>query len=223
MKDFSVIIRNKNESRWIGHAIQSALDYFHSPELIVINNKSNDESMEIVRGFRHDPNLEPSIKQYCELKTIDIDEYTPGKALNLGVSLSTNKYICIMSAHTVIRDFNSSYIEKKIIDFPCIFGHQKPIYRGKRITPRYLWSHFSDEDIVNMYSELENRYFLHNAFAIYHRDILIKSPFDEQICGKEDRLWAASLVKSGKNYLYTPQIKADHHYTVAGNTWKGVG
>ena len=223
MNDVSVIIRTRNESRWIGHAIQSALDHFDSPELIVINNKSTDESMEIVRGFRHDPTLEPSVKNYCEVKTKDIDEYTPGKALNLGVSLSTKKYICIMSAHTVIREFNSAYIEKKILDFPCIFGKQKPIYRGKRITPRYLWSHFSENDTINMFSKLEDRYFLHNAFALYIKDILQEIPFDEQISGKEDRLWAANLVKSGKNYLYTPTIKADHHYTVEGNTWKGVG
>ncbi len=223
MENISVIIRNKNEARWIGHAIQSTLEHFDNPELVIIDNNSTDESLEIVRGFRHDPILEPSIRHYCDVVISGIDNYTPGKALNKGISLATNPFICIMSAHTVIKDFNSNYISMMLQKYPCIFGKQVPIYRGKKITPRYLWSHFEDEDVVNMYSSLENRYFLHNAFALYKKEILLEYPFDEQIFGKEDRIWGANLVKSGKSYLYTSKMKADHHYTQAGNTWKGVG
>ena len=31
----SVIIRTKNEARWIGHAIQSVLDNLYKPEIIL--------------------------------------------------------------------------------------------------------------------------------------------------------------------------------------------
>ena len=37
--DITIIIRNKNEERWIGFAIQSALDFFVRPEIIVIDDK----------------------------------------------------------------------------------------------------------------------------------------------------------------------------------------
>jgi len=223
MKNISIVIRNKNESRWIGHAIQSCLDNFFEPELIIINNQSSDESMEIVRSFRHNNALEPSIHNYCELVTANIDNYTPGKALNMGIKLAKNKFICIISAHTVIKKFDSEYILSNLKDFPCIFGKQIPIYRGKKITPRYIWSHFLDKDVVNMYSQLEGRYFLHNAYAIYTKDILEEYPFDEELSGKEDRLWAGKLIEEGKKILYTPRMEAEHHFTTAGNTWKGVG
>ena len=53
----SVIIRNKNEERWIGHSIQSVIDKILRPEIIVVDNNSNDESLNIVRHFVHDPLL----------------------------------------------------------------------------------------------------------------------------------------------------------------------
>ena len=36
--DVSVIIRTKNEERWIGHTIQSVIDQLEKPEIIVIDN-----------------------------------------------------------------------------------------------------------------------------------------------------------------------------------------
>ena len=48
MKDkISVIIRSKNEDRWIGHTIQSILDFLNKPEIIIVDNNSNDETANI--------------------------------------------------------------------------------------------------------------------------------------------------------------------------------
>ena len=80
---FSVIIRVKNEERWIGHAIQSALDFLDGPQIVVVDNKSTDESIDIVRSFRHDPALKLT-KRDTEVAITSISDYTPGKALNLG-------------------------------------------------------------------------------------------------------------------------------------------
>ena len=33
----------------------------HVGEIIIVNHKSNDDSMEIAKSFRHDPSLKPSI------------------------------------------------------------------------------------------------------------------------------------------------------------------
>lgn len=222
MKNVSVIIRNKNESRWIGHTIQSCLEFFDNPQIIVIDNKSTDESMEIVRSFRHDPSLEKSIRNYCEIQIVEIENYSPGRALNLGVLHATFNNICIISAHSVIKKVNTNFLEHSLKKYPCVFGKQIPVYRGKKITPRYLWSHFVDEEVVDMFSGLENRLFLHNAYAFYQAEILKKIPFNEEITGKEDRLWAAALVEQGGHFLYTNQIIAEHHYTPGGNTWKGI-
>ena len=48
----SVIIRNRNEEQHIGFAIQSVLDNFINPEIIVVDNNSTDNSLEIVNLFK---------------------------------------------------------------------------------------------------------------------------------------------------------------------------
>ena len=51
LSNFSVVIRAKNEERWIGHAIQSALDHLSKPEIVIVDNNSTDKTLEIVKFF----------------------------------------------------------------------------------------------------------------------------------------------------------------------------
>ena len=57
MDDFSVIIRVKNEERYLGHAIQSVLDLLYKPEIIIVDNESTDMSSNIWGLFRQDSKL----------------------------------------------------------------------------------------------------------------------------------------------------------------------
>lgn len=74
-----------------------------------------------------------------------------------------------------------------------------------------------------MFSEIEHRYFLHNAFSFYNKQSLLSLPFNETLPGKEDRYWAIDLVNQDKTYLYLPDIEVNHFYTSNGATWKGIG
>jgi glycosyltransferase involved in cell wall biosynthesis len=209
----SVIIRNRNEKEYIGFAIQSVLDNFNDPEIIIVDNDSTDDSMKVVSMFDN-----------ANIKKDRINgAYTPGKSLNYGVTKATYDTILILSAHSQITDMSIEYVEEKLKDNVAVFGKQTPIYRGKKITPRYVWSHFNDKEKVNLFSKIENRQFLHNAFCFYKKDILKKYPFDENLSGKEDRYWAIDRVKDKMNYLYTPKLKANHYWTSNGATWKGLG
>ena len=106
----------------------------------------------------------------------------------------------------------------------AVFGNQTPIYKGKRISKRYIWSHFTNNTTENLYSDIENRHFLHNAFCFYDKEFLIKNPMPEQYAGKEDRYWAKDMVNKGHTYLYDGFYqKCNHFYTSNGATWKGIG
>ena len=85
-----------------------------------------------------------------------------------------------------------------------------------------MWSHFVDQEVINMYSEYEKRYFLHNAVALYKTSFLRDNPFDDQLMGKEDRYWANEMIKAKQTILYDPSMSVKHHYTSNGNTWKGL-
>ena len=222
MDKFSVIIRCKNEERWIGHTIQSCIDLIKEPEIIIIDNNSTDNSMEIARNFAHDPLIE-SDPNYANMLFLNLDDYTPGKAINLGVSKAKNDLIMVISSHCVLTAFNEEKIVSQLNLHSCIFGNQIPYYFGKRIKKRYIWSNFKTEKEINPYSKDESRHFMHNALSCFMKKTLQENPFDEFLQGKEDRYWARDIIKKNRSILYDPSLSCDHHYTQNGNTWKGIG
>lgn len=212
MSNISVIIRNRNEERYIGYSIQSVLDNFDKPEIIVVDNNSTDKSMGIVNTF-----------DFEDIKTYQIDSYTPGKSLNYGVTKCSHDYILILSAHSQIMECNFDKIKYCLKTYCVVGGKQIPIWNGKKISRRYVWSHFIEKDVQNLFSDSENRYFLHNAFCFYKRKFLLKYPMPEQYPGKEDRYWAKEILNKGYDYLYNPDLSVNHFYTGNGATWKGIG
>jgi glycosyltransferase involved in cell wall biosynthesis len=189
---------------------------------VIVDNNSTDKTIDIVKFFAENPNLNNEANNYSKIKIVNIANYSPGRALNLGVKNASKKYIMILSAHCILKKFNEINILKDLEKNACVFGNQIPVWNGKKISKRYLWSHFSNKKTKNMYSELEKRYFLHNALAVYKKDILKKFPFDENLTSKEDRYWANKIIKKKMNFTYEPELIAEHQYTIHGNTWKGI-
>ncbi len=93
----TVLIRCRDEERWIGHSIQSVLDHIEDPEIIVIDNMSTDDSLEVSRQFEH----------HADIKYLSIDQYSPGKSLNEGVKQASYENILIFSAHCVLKSFKT--------------------------------------------------------------------------------------------------------------------
>ena len=221
--DISVILRVRDEERWIGHTIQSCVDFIKKPEIIIVDNNSKDQSIKISNLFKHDTSLEDIDERYCDIKIINIENYSPGRALNIGCSLATRSNLLIISSHCIIKDFDIEYLFKKLNLYPAIFGKQVPYYFGKRLNHKYIWAHFGDKEEENLFSSQEERYFFHNAFSFIRRDYLKKFKFNENLVGKEDRYWINELVKRGDSFLYSNKLSCDHHFTENGNTWRGVG
>ena len=215
MDNISIIIRNRNESEHIGFAIQSCIDHFSKPEIIIVDNNSTDESLHIVNLFKDRTNI----------KVITINDYTPGRSINLGAKHATNDSILVLSAHAQITAIDLEMLNQSFrAGYIAVCGNQTPIYKGKKITKRYIWSHFTTDIVDNLYSDIEDRYFLHNAFCFYNREFLLANPMPEQYPGKEDRFWAKDMVDKGHKYQYNGfHQKCNHFYTSNGATWKGLG
>ena len=214
----SVIVRSRNEERYIGHCIQSITDFIGKPEIIIVDNESTDNTIRIVNRF-----------EYHDITKLHIskNDYTPGRALNMGIKECTGDYIVILSAHCEIVKFDFDIVREKL-DTPsygisAIWGKQIPIWGGKKITRRYMWSNFSDETQENYWCEFENRYFFHNAFSMFKREHLRNYLFDEKWASKEDRYWANDQIEKGFNIFYDPNQEAKHHHTPGGATWMGTG
>ena len=216
MDNISIVIRNRNESEYIGFCLQSIREYFKESEVIIIDNESDDDSLSIVQLFSKDLNI--------KILTLPRNAYSPGSSINLGVKHASNDIVLVLSAHCRLTSFiDVSHVKEMLESNVAVFGNQIPVYKGKKITKRYIWNHFGNEPAVNMFSQIENRYFLHNAFCFYSRDILLANPFDESYSGKEDRFWAIEMVAKGYQYFYLPSIVVEHFWTGNGATWKGLG
>lgn len=214
MDNISIIIRNRNEDTHVGFAIQSCLDHFDKPEIIIVDNNSTDDSLHTVNLF----------KDRTTVKVVNINDYTPGRSINLGVKQATNDIILVLSAHSQITKIDIDQLSSDLNNYIAVFGNQTPIYKGKKISKRYIWSHFTKKRIENMFSIIENRQFLHNAFCFYNRQFLIDNPMPEQYAGKEDRYWAIDMVNKNFKYLYDGKHQTcNHFYTNNGATWKGIG
>jgi rhamnosyltransferase len=212
----SVIVRTKNEEKHIGHCIQSLTDFIGKPEIIIVDNESTDNTIPIINRFEyHD----------IEKITIPKNDYTPGKSLNLGVKQCTEDYVMILSAHCEIVKFDFDQVKEQLDrnGVGAIWGKQTPIWDGKKISRRYMWSNFGDEPQTNYWCESEDRYFFHNAFSIFRTSYLKKYPFDEHYSGKEDRYWANKQIENGFEILYDSEQEVKHHYTPGGATWMGTG
>ena len=65
MKDFSVVIRVGKNEPYVGFAIQSVMDNFEDPEIIVVNNNTDEDTYDILTDF-----------PFTNIKIIDIDKST---------------------------------------------------------------------------------------------------------------------------------------------------
>ena len=212
----SVIVRSRNEERYIGHCIQSITDLVGKPQIIIVDNESTDGTLPIVNRF-----------EYHDVSKLQINknDYTPGKSLNMGVNECNEDYVMILSAHCEIIKFNFNKMKSKLDSngVGAIWGKQTPIWDGKKISRRYMWSNFGDDSQTNYWCESEDRYFFHNAFSMFRTSYLKKYPFDEHYSGKEDRYWANNQIENGFDIYYDSEQEVKHHYTPGGATWMGTG
>ena len=74
---------------------------------------------------------------------MNINNYSPGRALNLGVKNATKKIYINSFGTLYFEKLNEENIIKDLKNNACVFSNQIPVWYGKKITKRYLWSHFS--------------------------------------------------------------------------------
>ena len=198
----SIIIRTKNEERWIDHCLGAIeTQNFSDYEIILVDNNSEDRSVKIAR-------------KYTE-KIISVKEFFPGKAINEGIRASLGKYIVVISGHCIPK--NNVWLEKLIEPLENdktgllagVYGRQEPLSSSSPLDKRDLTVVFGlDERIQKKDS------FFHNANSAFSRRIWGKFPFDEKTTNIEDRMWGAEVIKNGYHIHYTPHASVYHYHGI---------
>lgn len=199
MNKISVIVRTKNEERWIGHCLKSIFEQkYESFEVILVDNCSTDNTLLIASRFPIS-------------NILKIEEFFPGKAINLGIEKSTGDLIACISAHCIPKNkYWLTNLSRNIINAPKVagvYGRQLPTSFTSDIDRRDLLLVFGRDKRVQI-----KDYFFHNANSMFRRDVWEKYKFNEKVTNIEDRVWGKEVTEDGFSIIYEPEASVYHHH-----------
>lgn len=195
----SVVIRCYNEAEHIGKLLAGIADQtVDDVEVVVVDSGSTDGTVEIVRSFPLD----------IELLEISPEEFSFGRALNLGCEAATAPIIAIASAHVypvyrtwleyLIRPFQESEVA-------LAYGKQRGDHRTKFSERQIFQKWFPDQPNRDQASP-----FCNNANAAIRRSVWASNPYDEDLTGLEDLAWARRAQARGWRVDYVPEAVVVH-------------
>jgi len=196
----SIILRTKNEERWISKCIKAIQSQtFKDFEIVVVDNKSTDKTIEKAN--------------ICGVNNIiSIKNYLPGLALNAGIKKSSGEYIVCLSAHCIPKD--NDWLKKLLKNFKDekvagVYGRQIPMEFSKDVDKRDLFLVFGLDRKVQIKDS-----FFHNANSMIRKKIWKKINFDNKISNIEDRIWGQEVIKKGFKLIYEPEASVYHYHGI---------
>lgn len=198
----SIILRSKNEARWLRRLLP-ILDRqsYSNFEIVLVDNNSADGGPKWVVEYGG--------------QVVQIERYLPGVALNLGCAAARGKYFVFLSSHCL--PLSDMWLEELVtqlesnVESGCVgvYGRQVATDISSAQTIRDLTITFGIES-KNQFVEP----FFHNANAIITRDAWEEIPFDESLTNIEDRVWAAMHIAGGKFVRYYAGAEVSHYHGI---------
>ena len=204
MKKVSIIIRTKNEEKWIKPCLNSLVSQtYNNFEIILVDNESTDDTLQIV-------NDHILIKKTTIVYT---NNYIPGKALNDGIKKSVGELIVCISAHCIpssnswLRDLVAPLSYKENI--VATYARQVPMPYSDPDDFRDLLVVFSKDERLQ-----KNDYFFHNAHSAFFRKIWEQFPFSESLTNIEDREFGKNIIDNNYHIYYNPIPTVFHYHGI---------
>ncbi len=203
-KKVSIIIRTKNEERWISACLRLISEQtYKNYEIVIVDNNSSDKTVEKAKNL--------GIK-----KIINIKNYFPGRAINIGIENSECEYIVLLSAHCLpVNNLWLNNLVKAIEEndsYAGVYGRQEPMSFSSVADKRDLTLIFGLDRKIQIKDS-----FFHNANSIIRRSCWNDNSFDEKVTNIEDRIWADQMLKKGYYILYEPEASVYHYHGINQN------
>ncbi len=200
----SVVLRAKNEAFWMDKCL-TALRNQRVPDIdvVLVDNESTDDT--VVISERHG----------VTVRTISRDEFSYGRALNIGIEAARHDVVALLSSHCVpIDELWADYLLAHLgpdgdPEVCGVYGRQEPMPDTSAIDKRDLWTTFRDERVRQ-----RRDYFFHNANSGIRKSIWRDEPFDEEIRGVEDREWGKRMIRLGHEIVYEPHLRVYHQHGI---------
>jgi rhamnosyltransferase len=200
--DVSIVIRAKNEARFIGETLEAIgrQEGVGRVEVIVVDSGSTDGTQDIVRGFP------------ARLIEIPPETFTYGRALNVGVAAALGGVVVSLSAHSLPAH------ERWLANLVRNFADARVAGVYGRQIPRANASFF---DLFGMALSgvtstrrrwQEKDMMFSNANGAFRRQLCRIFPFDERLLGAEDLAWAHVVQGQGYAVVYEPGAPVYHSH-----------
>lgn len=204
--DASIVIRSKNEARYIGEVLEQlfAQSYHGSFEVLLLDSGSQDDTVKVASAFP------------VSVHAIDPDEFTFGRALNQGARLANGDYVIYLSAHCTPTDKEwLTRLTQPLMDDPQVaatWGRQEPRMGVNPFEEMELGWTFPADDGSHppvMFS---------CANCAIRRELVIRLPFDETSPFAEDYIWCKRL-PAPYRVTYIPSASVYHSHPLSLRYW----
>ncbi|SEM29763.1 Glycosyl transferase family 2 [Syntrophus gentianae] len=193
----SIVIRCCNEEEHIGRLLSGILQQtVRNVEIIVVDSGSTDATLSIAERYP------------VKIIKIQPEEFSFGRALNIGCEAASGPFIVIASAH--VYPVYKDWLAKLLAPFAdqqvaLVYGKQ----RGNEMT-----KYFEHQVFARWFPEKSNlnqeHPFCNNANSAIRKDLWEKIPYDEELTGIEDIDWAKRAMTQGCRIAYIADAEIIH-------------
>ncbi len=186
----SVIIRNRNESRYLKSVLEALSKQDTPHEIILVDNHSTDDSREL--ALKHNA------------KIISIDDFTYGRALNLGFASAAGEICVVLSAHSLplgtsfLSECAKPFADQRVAAARCVYAG-KTADALRWLSPESL-DHSGDFISKGILA----------SGCVVRRTVWEKVKFDEDLSAAEDKLWTRDVL--GLGFIVISPISAFYLY-----------
>ncbi len=193
----SVVIRAYNEERHIGRLLEGILHQTVRPEIILVDSGSTDATVAIARRYP------------VRVVHIRPEEFTFGRALNVGIRHARGEFIVNASAH--VYPVYPDWLERLLEPFAdpqvaVTYGKQRGAATTKFSEHQIFAAWFPDGETP----VVQDHPFCNNANAAIRRALWEQHPYDETLPGLEDLAWAKWAMAQGYRVVYVPAAEIVH-------------
>ncbi|MFC2154072.1 glycosyltransferase [Candidatus Altiarchaeota archaeon] len=195
----SIVIRSKDEEKFLGRTLEKVFEQTYKDfEVILVDSGSTDKTLSIASS--HDVDIEK----------MPPEEFTFGRALNIGAKKSKGEFIVYLTAHAIPVDKN--WLQNLLNGF--INENVAAVYGGQ--IPRKDCDPIERKDTLDAYGtesriQTKNPFFSNSNSAIKN-NVWAKNQFNEDIEISEDYEWANRILSQGYQIRYQADAIVTHSH-----------
>lgn len=194
----SVVVRCFNEEKHIEKLLYGikTQNYKGAVQVVVVDSGSTDNTVAIAERFS------------AKVVSINPEEFSFGRSLNVGCSHAEGEYLVFASAHVypIYNDWIMFLLDPfKNKNIALCYGKQRGGENTKFSEKQVFEQWFKDQSI-----DVQETPFCNNANCAIRRDLWLKYPYDETLVGLEDLDWAKKVIQDGYKISYSAEAVVAH-------------